>query len=638
MGPSMILSSWVCVWDLSFESAMHGYLNRLLAVDLTTGKWEVRELEPEYIRAYVGGRGLGARYLYDLLPPRAEPLGPENVALLLSGPFTGTEVYSCHKYEWVTKSPLTDTYLCSNCGGMLGVSLRQAGYDGLLLTGAAPRPLYLLIDTQGLQCRDASDLWGLPVPRTQELLHRQLGPGTAVGCIGPAGEPPRSVRFAGFFDGQRSAGRGGLGAVLGSKNLKAIAVVPGDVQVPVHDRGALSRLLPGMARQLQRDRLTGDALPAVGSMVGMDALALDGLLPARNYQKALTYADIRGRLDSETYLAQFARPPRGQSETGDISCFRCPLQSAKLCALEDGDAGSRKIKGPEFQSAWALGVNCGLFDYGPIISAYAACNDWGVDSVSLGGTVGFAMECCQHGLLDRERIARDYGGLQLDWGDAQAVLGLIPVIAERRGWLGELLADGVRRAAERIPGSADFALHVKGMELPSYDPRGYWSMALAYATSCRGACHLKSWTIDAEYSSSDTCPTSPVGKAQMVVAAENVRAVIDSALVCTFASRAITESWIADLLQAVTGLELPALELDAYGARICDLERTVAVRQGLSPTEDRLPARILEEPLCGGDSDGVRIGQDDFDRMLAEYYALRGWDRTGRPAPVMDGP
>ena len=612
---------------------MYGYLNRLLAVDLTTGHWEVRPLSEKYVKGYVGGRGLGARYLYDLLTPGVDPLAAENVALLMTGPFTGTEIYACHKYEWITKSPLTGTYLCSNCGGMLGVSLRKVGYDGLLLTGAAECPLYLYIDEEGPQLRDASGLWGETVSRTQALLGERVAPGTAVGCIGPAGESPQAVRFAGFFDGQRSAGRGGLGAVLGSKRLKAIAVVPGTVEVPVYDRQALERLLPELGRELRRDRIAGEALPAVGTMVWMDNLALNGLLPVRNYQAIASYAEIRGRLDAETYRVQFAQTPKGGGGSGSIHCHRCPLQSTKLCVPDRGNFSGKQVRGPEFQSSWALGVNCGVFDYRPIIAAYAACNDYGVDAISLGVTVGFAMECCQRGLLDGERVERDYPGLLLEWGNCEAVLRMVPIVAKRQGWLGELLADGVRVAAEKIPGSASFALHVKGMEFPSYDPRGAWSMALAYATGCRGACHLKSWTLDAEFSSTSTTPTASEGKAAMVVEAENTRAVIDSALVCTFASKAISETWIAALVRAVMGLEP---EIDAWGARICELERRLALREGISTWDDQLPARILEEPLCGGEYDGVLIGRDNFARMLAEYYALRGWDSDGAPPPLVE--
>ena len=607
---------------------MYGYLNRLLVVDLTTGKWEVRALSSEYVRDYVGGRGLAARYLHDLLPSGVDPLSSENVALMMAGPFTATRVYSCHKYEWVTKSPLTGTYLCSNCGGRLGVNLRKAGYDGLLISGAAESPLYLFIDEQGPQLRDAGELWGMSVSRTQARLRERLGPEAAIGCIGPAGEPPRSVRFAGFFDGQRSAGRGGLGAVLGSKRLKGIAVIPGRAEVDLYDGEALEQLLPELARQLKRDRITGDAMPAVGSMLSIDSLALNDLLPGRNYQTAMGFDEIRGRLDSETYRTRFVQTPTGGDGASSVSCYRCPLQSAKLCTPDRGSFRGKQVKGPEFQSAWALGANCGVLDYRPIIAAHAACNDYGVDALSLGGTIGFAMECCQRGLLDTERIARDYDGLRLEWGNGEAVLRLVAVVAERQGWLGELLADGVRAAAEQIPGSGRFALHVKGMEFPSYDPRGVWSMALAYATSCRGACHLKSWTLDAEYGSTEGVPTSVAGKAEMVIKAENLRAVIDSTLICTFASRTITESWMVSLVQAAMGVDL---EIEACGRRICDLERSLALRQGISSLDDRLPLRILEEPLCGGDNDGVRIGVDNFERMLGDYYALRGWDSEGIP-------
>lgn len=608
---------------------MYGYLNRLLAIDLSTDCWEVFPLSPAYVQDYLGGRGLGARYLYDLLPPGVDPLDAENVALLMTGPFTGTEVYSCHKYEWVAKSPLTGTYLCSNCGGLIGVNLRKAGYDGLLITGAAERPLYLFVDPEGPELREADDLWGKTVSQTQVDLQKRFGFQAAVGCIGPAGE--RAVRFAGFFDGQRSAGRGGLGAVLGSKRLKAIAVVPGSAKVPVYDSKALDQLLPDMVQQFKRDRIRGEGMSSVDTLLWIDALAQMGLLPARNYQTAMSYAEIRGRLDSETYRGQFTQLLERGGELSSINCYRCPLQSAKLCMPDWNSSWGKYSKGPEFQSVWALGVNCGVLDYRPIIAGYAACNDYGLDAISLGGAVGFAMECCQRGLLDREQIARDYDGLRLEWGNCEAVLRMVAIIAERQGWLGELLADGVRAAAEQIPGSAEFALQVKGMEFPSYDPRGAWSMALAYATGCRGACHLKSWTLDAEYLSPSASPTSVEGKAAMVIAAENLRAVIDSALVCTFASRAITEEWMISLVRAVMGLDLAEEGIEVYGARICDLERCLALREGISARDDRLPSRILEEPLRGGNYDGVRIGAQNFAQMLADYYRLRGWNGEGIP-------
>ena len=617
-------------------TTIYGYHNRLLVVDLTAGCWDTVPLNPEYVRDYIGGRGLGARYLYDMLRPGTPPLSPDNVAILMAGPLTGTDAYSCHKYEWVTKSPLTGTYLCSNCGGMLGVNLRKAGYDGLIIKGRAPCPQYLFIGPKNIELRDASAVWGKTVSQTQAFLRDGVGSDAAVGCIGPAAEPPRSVRFAGFFDGQRSAGRGGLGAVLGSKRLKAIVAVPGEAEIPLHSPDALDDLLPDLLREIKRDRISGDAIPAAGSVIWMDALALDGLLPARNYQSAMSYAQIQGHLDSETYRSQFVLASASKEAHASASCYRCAINSAKLCAMNGNGSAGKPTKGPEFQSAWALGVNCGVMDYGPILCAYSASNDYGLDTVSLGGVIAFTMECCQRGLLDRDRIARDYDGLCLEWGNGEAVVRMAAIIAERKGWLGDLLADGVRLASEKIPGSEDFALHVKGMEFPGYDPRGYWSMALAYATSCRGACHLKSWTLQSEYAGEGHTPTSVDGKAKMVVQAENLRAVVDSALVCTFATSAITEGWTARLLHAVMGVNLAGQEMDGCGARICNLERCLAVREGISTRDDSLPPRILDRPICGGDHHGVYIGQKNFDKMLSDYYAIRGWSDDGIPAVAAD--
>jgi aldehyde:ferredoxin oxidoreductase len=303
-----------------------------------------------------------------------------------------------------------------------------------------------------------------------------------------------------------------------------------------------------------------------------------------------------------------------------------------MCTPDQGAQRGQQVKAPEFQSAWALGVNCGILDYHAIIAAYAACNDVGVDALSMGGVVGFAMECWQHGLLDRDRVARDYDGLRLDWGNCGALLRAIAIVAGRQGWLGELLADGVRAAAERLPASASFAMHVKGMELPAYDPRACWSMALAYATSCRGACHLKSYALDAELTVGLAAGASAPSRAAMVVQAENRRAVADSALVCSFAGSALTQEWLVSLLRAVTGRDLGGPEIELCGARVCGLERVLALRQGISAADDRLPDRLFDEPIKGGECDGARLDRADFGRLLADYYALRGWSRDGVPS------
>ncbi len=604
-------------------ASIDGFQNRLLHVYLTTGESHTTPLRPDYVDAYVGGRGLAARYLLDYLPKGVGPYSPDNVAILMTGPFTATGVYACQKYEWVTKSPLTGTYLCSNCGGMLGVALREAGFDALVVSGQPSRPSVLHVDTEGARMRPAGDLWGRTVPDTQWLLRAEASSDAAVGCIGPAAEPPDPVRFASFFDGQRTAGRGGLGAVLGSKLLKAIVIEPGGRTPPVHSASQLRTLLPQLADGVRADRVAGDTMPVLGSLIAIDALGLEGLLPARNYQTSLGYDDIRGRLDSETFRAQYAQQPATPGVSA--ACHKCPLQSTKLCTPEDGASSGKQVRAPEFQSVWALGVNCGVLDYPPIIAAYAACNELGVDTISVGGTVGFAMECCQRGILDPAHIRRDYGGLRLEWGNGEALLDMVAIIAEKRGWLGKLLGDGVRAASAQIPGSEGLALHVKGMEMPGYDPRGYRGMGLAYATSCRGACHLKAGSIGMDDGSASN------GHASTIVDAENRRALVDSALICTFANSAITEDWTIRLLRAVTGRDVTPDGLLAIGARICELERRIALRQGTSPAQDRLPDRILNVPVPGGDHAGASFDEHDLAGMLAQYYALRGWGADGVP-------
>jgi aldehyde:ferredoxin oxidoreductase len=604
---------------------LYSYNGWLLLVDMTTGQIEKQPLNEEYARQYIGGRGLGARYLYDLLRPGVDPLSPGNVILAMPGPFTGTGIYACQKYEWISKSPLTGIYLCSNSGGRLGDRLKRSGYDGIMIKGAADAPKYLLIDGENVELRDASFVWGEKVSETQNMIREATG-ASAVVCTGSAADLPNPVKFAGVYDGPRCSGRGGLGAVFGSKKLKAIAVTSPTRGVKssfqLYDPEKMQDLMTDLIGDIRENPVTGDQLPKAGSIIWLDASAEFGIFPARNYQAILTMEDVEGKLDAESFEKYVAK----DQESGFANCIACPIKSGHVVIPDRGGWAGKPTKGPEFESTWALGPNLGIVDYRHVIAANKECNEYGIDTISTGGVIGFAMECHQRGLLDKGKVENE----SLEWDNSDAVISLIGKIGRREGWLGNLLADGVRAASKEIGGrSSDFALHVKGMEVPAYDPRGVWGMGLTYATACRGACHLKSWTVSAEFM--DYEPTSIEGKAGLVKSIQDLRAVLDSLIVCIFAGRAITKDWVVKLVNAATDFGWTEEDVDKIGSRIYNLERLIAVRDGITIKDDTLPHRILEECLKGGRSDGTSIGKENFQKMLQEYYQLQGWDENGIP-------
>jgi len=597
---------------------LYSYAGSLLVVDMTTGKIEKQPLNEEYVRNYVGGRGLGARYLYDLLKPGTDPLSPDNVIIMMTGPFTGTGIYSCQKYEWISKSPLTNIYLCSNSGGKLGVRLKLSGYDGIIVKGASDEPKYIYINGDNVELRDASSVWGKMVSEVQNSIKDESDADTVV-CTGSAADLPNPVKFAGVYDGLRCSGRGGLGAVFASKKLKAIAVASPEKKdtFPIFNPSGLKEDLNGLIQDMRNNAVTGEQLPKFGSIIWMDTTAEFGILPSKNYQEILTYPEIEGKIDTKGFEKEVTK----DEESSFVNCLNCPIKSGHVVTPDRGEWTGKPTKGPEFETAWSMGANLGIVEYGHIIAANKACNEYGIDTISTGGVIGFAMECYQRGLLDKSKVDGDL----LKWGSSDAVLAMIGKIGSRESWLGNILAEGVRSASKVIGSdSENFALHVKGLEVPAYDPRGVWGMGLTYATSVRGACHLKSWTVAAEFQNFD--PTSTEGKAGLVKGIQDLRSVLDSLIVCLFAGRAITKEWIVRLVNSITDFDWEIEDIEKIGARIYSLERLLSTREGVRMKDDLLPHRIMEEPLTGGRSEGTIITQEKMEKMLQEYYEMRGWD------------
>ena len=591
------------------------YAGKVLRVNLTQGKVEVHPLDLELAHRYVGGRGFGARILYDELKPGIDPLGPENLLLIATGPLTGTAAPTSGRFSASTKSPLTGTVFDSNAGGAFGPELKKAGFDMVVLEGQSPKPVYLWIHDGEAELLPAGSLWGSTVDVAEEALKRKHGGNVKTCIIGPAGE--NLVRMASIMvDGHRALGRGGLGAVMGSKRLKAVVVAGSGRPPQPANPHAFHEEVKLVTEVLRRNPVTGDTLPRYGTPLLVTPVNKAGIFPVRNFQSGyLEEAEsLSGEQLAKTLLAR------------RYACYGCPIGCGRISRLPDG----RLTGGPEYETIWALGPNCGLIDLEAITLLNDLCNRYGLDTISMGGTLAYTIEAFQKGLIGE----KETGGLKLKWGDLETLQILIEQTAYRKGF-GRLLAEGTARLAERF-GGEDFAIHVKGLELPAYDPRGAKGTALAYATSNRGGCHLRAYIVMSEVLSSPRYlnPLKVEGKAELVKKLQDVFAMLDSLVMCKFTGFALFQTldyepaFYAKLLTTATGFYFDEEEFRRAGERIYNLERLFNVREGLDYRWDRLPARFLETPLPDGPAKGETL---QLEPLLQEYYRIRGWDFSGRP-------
>jgi aldehyde:ferredoxin oxidoreductase len=599
---------------------MFGYAGKILRVDLTRGAIEEHGTPEKLTQAFLGCRGLGAALLYRELKPGIDPLSPDNVLIFMTGPATGTPLPACARWGATTKSPLTNMYLCSSVGGFFGAELRFAGYDGVILKGRAEKPTWLSIIDSRAEFHDASELWRLNAEETEIAIQKELKDRRAcVASIGQAGE--HLVKFASIqvdlhsIGRGGSLGRGGMGAVMGSKQLKAIAV-RGHGRVEIADDEGLMALTRELIKEMKQNELT-HAFSRWGTPQFIDAVNEGGLFPTRNFQQG-TFEGAQ-RINAKAMREQLVKR--------NTACHACTIACGKYSVIAEGPYAETFVDGPEYETLWSFGAQCGIDRLDAIAAANMWCDRYGLDTISTGNTIGFAMECYERGLLTK----KDVDELELKFGNHEVLVELIRKIAFREG-VGDLLAEGTRVAAKKIGRGAErFAMHVKGLELPAYDPRGVWGMALAFATACRGGCHLKAWTLMVEVFAPKYDRFSAEGKAKLVFDLQNARAVVDSLGVCVFGTRAIGVEEMIRILAVTTGQNLSAEKLLKAGERIYTLERLLAVRGGVSRKDDILPARLLEETLPGGAAKGVKLTKRELNRMLDEYYAVRGWDRDGRP-------
>ncbi|MFX1510608.1 MAG: aldehyde ferredoxin oxidoreductase family protein [Promethearchaeota archaeon] len=574
--------------------------SKLLWISLTTKKVKEQAVSKELLSQYLGGRGLGVKLVYDHVNPSISPLSPENLIVFAVGPLTGTSAPTAGRFAVITKSPLTGTILDSNCGGHFGPQLRKAGFLGLVLEGKASSPIYVWINNGAVEFPSAKGIWGKEVSATTEHLLEETDSKAQVACIGPAGE--NQVKLAAIInDRHRAAGRGGVGAVLGSKNVKAV-VVRGTHSVSVINSEHLDQVVTRVRRLIKKDSVTNKSLPVYGTAVLVNLINEYGMLPTHNFQEG-TFNDAEG-VSGEKLLERFF--------VRRYHCFGCPIGCGRISKVHE-----REVGGPEYESLWALGPQCGINDLEWITSANDRCNELGIDTISVGSTLGCAMELVQTGKLKAE----------LDFGKTENLLSLIEDTAYARG-LGAEIGQGSKVLATRY-GSPDLAMQAKGLELPAYDPRGVQGHALAYATSNRGGCHLRAYLIGPEILGSPVLVDRDrvEGKAGLVILFQNLSAAMDSLVLCRFTTFAFSVEDYAELLTAATAFSVSGKDLLRIGERIWNLERLFNLREGFTAKDDSLPPRFFS-PLPEG---GSRNRIVHLEEMLPEYYKLRGWNNQGIP-------
>ena len=572
----------------------------ILHVNLSDKSIRREPLPPELFKQYFGGRGLGVKLLFDNLAPGTDALSPANLLVFAVGPSTATSVPTAGRFVVITKSPTTGTIFDSHAGGYFGAQLRRAGFAAVIFYGKSDSPVYLWINDDEVEIRDASKIWGKDTYAATDALLEETDPKAQVACIGPAGEN-LGMMAAIMTDKHRAAGRGGVGAVMGSKNLKAI-IAKGTGTAGVHDPERLKTAVERSRRLIKKNAVTNKSLPVYGTPVLVSIVNELGMLPTNNFQEG-TFNDAEG-VSGEKLLERFS--------AGTYHCHGCPIGCGRVSMIK-----GKKVGGPEYESLWALGPQCGINDLEWIAIANDRCNALGLDTISTGSTIGAAMELVQRGKLDAP----------LKFGDTTGVLEIIEDMAHMRG-LGAEMSEGSKRLTDRY-GAPELAMQAKGLELPAYDPRGAQGHALGYATSNRGGCHLRSYLIGPEVLGSPVLVDRdrPDGKADLVMLYQDLSAAMDCMVVCRFTNFAWTVDDYAEMLSAGTGIELSGRDLLRLGERIYNLERLFNLREGFTAKDDTLPPRFFK-PLPEG---GSRNRVVHLEEMLTEYYKLRGWDKEGRP-------
>jgi len=603
---------------------MFGYMGKILSVDLSKSKISEEIPSEEAHKMFLGGSGLATKYLFDEVPKGADPLGPGNALIFMTGPLTGTESPSAGRYSIVFKSPLTSFWGEANAGGNWGVNLKSSGFDGIILKGISPQPVYLVIGEGKAELRDAKNLWGKGVSETNRLIKEELGEDFNVACIGIGGE--NQVRYACVInDLHRAAGRCGGGTVMGSKRLKAI-VVKGTKGFEVANKDVFAKVSK-TNYDLVNESMLKITLETYGTSMACDMVNIRGGFPTRNWQTGVfpDIEKINGFTLADTLLVDRKH------------CYACPISCGRVSVVKAGPYAC-KGEGPEYESIGSFGGMCEIVNLEAITLAHNLCDDYGLDTISTGSSIAFAMECYEKGILTKSET----DGLELKFGDPDVMTQLIHKIAKREG-IGDFLAEGTKRMAEKLgKGTERFAMNVKGLEMPAYDPRAAKICGLGFATANRGGDHITAYIegptfmdipfLCVEYSKIEDPLVENPAEAKILKDLEDSLTVFDAMGTCKFMGMALaTEDWV-DMIANCVGWKFDVSDFRKLGERIYNLARAFSVREGLTRVDDSLPKRLLEEPMPEGAAKGHRV--EKLGQMLDAYYGFRGWDKkTGKPTP-----
>jgi aldehyde:ferredoxin oxidoreductase len=601
------------------------YMGKILRVKLSEGKVVEEDLRDDWARRFIGGAGLATKYLYDEMASGVDPLGPDNKLVFMTGPLTGTTSASAGRYSVVAKSPLTGIWGHGNSGGSFGPALKRSGYDGIVVEGVSDEPVYLKVVDGQAELRGASDLWGKKVPDTEDIIQWGSDQKLVIASIGPGGE--NLVRYAAIMNNRhRAVGRCGLGAVMGSKRLKAIAC-GGKASVELADPETFRRVAKRQIDLLDESILKV-AFETFGTNMVSDMVNSRGGYPTRNWQRGV-FDEIEAVNGQGLTDAVFVK---------GLSCFACPIACGRATEIREGKWAGHSGEGPEYETANTLGAMCGVADMNAITMANYLCNEYGLDTISAGSSIAFAMECYEKRIMTKE----DTGGVEFKFGDAELVVGLIEKIANRDE-IGDLLAEGTKAMSEKLgKGSEHFAMHVKGLELPAYDPRAAKITGLGFVTANRGGDHITGYVqgptfIDAPFlviddsRIADPYVANPA-EVKVLVDLENALTVFDCIGACKFMGILLPAQDYVQLISSAIGWDFDIKDFRTSGERIYNLMRMFCIREGVDRTKDVLPGRLTSDPLPDGPAEGMVLDTETIEMLKDAYYELRGWDkRTGKP-------
>ncbi len=603
----------------------HAYRGKILRVDLSREAAYDEEIREDWVKKFIGGAGLATRYLYQEISKGVDPLGAENPLIFMTGPLTGTASASASRYSVVAKSPLTGIWGHGNSGGSFGPALKQSGYDGIILQGISLKPIYLKIVNGKPEFCDAKGLWGKTVPETEDLIQKDSDQKMTITSIGPGGE--NLVRYAAIMNNRhRAIGRCGLGAVMGAKRLKAIACA-GKAQITLSNPDLFKEIAKKQFDLLNESMLKV-GFESFGTNMVSDMVNIRGGYPTRNWQEGVfeQIEEVNGQALTDKVFVK------------GVSCFACPIACGRGTEIKEGPWEGNPGEGPEYETVNTFGAMCGISDLNAITMANYLCNEYGLDTISAGSTIAFAMECYEKGILNKAMT----GGLELKFGDEKLIVDLIHKIARREG-IGDLLAEGTKRVSEKLRhGSEHFAMHVKGLELPAYDPRAAKITGLGYVTANRGGDHITAYVqgptfIDTPFlvvedsKIEDPFVANPE-EAKVVVDLENALTMFDCIGACKFMGILLPAEEYVDLIDAATGWNFGVNDFRKSGERIYNLMRVFCIREGITREADSLPKRLMEDPLPEGPAKGMVIEKDTIEMLKDAYYEIRGWDnKTGKP-------